>query len=161
MGRILQRLAGMAAGSSRGGRKHRAVLVGLLVGAAGCEVSAIPEHVREPGRRHRLEALGVETFHETGESGLAGVSATGRIAVERLNRRSLNGDTLSAEFRTFLARCGACHDVPDPGSKTAGQWRSSLRRMTHNQEQAGLLPMSPQQEGAVLEYLQRHARGER
>lgn len=149
-----------ASGGSRllAGHIAAIILAGLLSGAAGCDFNPVPEHVREPGRRHRLEAVGVETFDSSGVNQLAGVSALRRIDVEPLDRSALDGDTLSAEFTTFLARCGACHDVPDPGSKTAAQWRSTLARMTHNQRQAGLLPMSRQQEGAVLEYLRRHAR---
>ena len=131
------------------------VLAGLLVLTAGCD--AIPEHALEQGRRRRLEALGVETFDSTG-SKLAGMSATQRVEVERLNRRSLGGDTLSPEFKTFLARCGACHDVPHPGSKKAHERRWTLKNKSNHQEKAGLLPMSPQQKGAVLEYLERHAR---
>lgn len=29
----------------------------------------------------------------------------------------------------LVSRCSGCHDVPDPGSMTAGEWHDSLERM--------------------------------
>ena len=132
------------------------IIAGAAVLGSGCNVT--PDYVLEDGRRRRLEAAGVETFDSAGDFKLAGMSAIRDIEVEPLDKSSLGGDTLSAAYRTFTARCGACHDVPNPRSKRAYAWRSDLRRMSHNQERAGLLPMTPEQRSIVLRYLERHAR---
>ncbi len=122
--------------------------------AAGCD--GVPRSVLEDAREVRLKREGIETFDSTGEAPLAGVSALRIIEIEPLDRRSLGSDTLSRGYRTFVMRCRACHEVPDPAALPAYQWPGVLSRMKRNVARAGLVPMSAEDERAVLDFLQRH-----
>lgn len=134
---------------------------GALVGAAilmMISCGGIPENILEQGRERRLEAAGVESFDSTGSFDLAGMSATRRIEVEPLDLRKLDGDTVGPAYLAFHARCSACHAPPAPESKTASLWSGVMNRMSHNQEDAGLMPMSASDKALVLDFLQRHAK---
>jgi len=134
-----------------------AVYAALAWGAlatTGCE--GVPRSVLEDAREVRLKREGIETFDSNGVAPLAGVSALRIIEVEPLDRRSLGSDTLSQGFRTFVMRCRACHEVPDPRALPAYQWPGVMSRMKRNIEKAGLIPIPSEEERAVLDFLQRH-----
>lgn len=130
-------------------------ILALLAVAAACDAS--PGYLKDEGRRHRLAELGVERFDSTGRYRLAGVSATRDVEVAALKPGELGADTLDAGYHAFGMRCGTCHDVPSPGSKPAYLWDAVVSRMKRNARDAGLMPMSPGNEAAVLRFLREHA----
>ncbi len=122
----------------------------LLAGTVACDNSGgyLAEQGRrrrlaEQGRRHRLAELGVQPFDSTGRYALEGVSTLGR-------------DTLDGAFKTFRARCQACHDLPAPGSKPAYLWDATLSRMRKDVAEAGLMPWSSMDEAAIRRFLEDH-----
>jgi len=123
--------------------------------AAACDTS--PAYLREEGRRRHLQSLGIEGFDSGGAYALAGVSTMRRIDIATLDPRKLGEDTLDGAYRVLLMRCGACHDVPAPDSKPAYLWESVVSRMKKNAQDAGLMPMDPGDEVAVLGFLREHA----
>lgn len=127
--------------------------VPVLVSCGG-----LPDEIHEQAKARRLEAAGVEAFDSSGRYDLAGMSATQIVDLEPVSKKDLEGDTLGPEFMAFHARCSACHVAPAPRSKTAGEWASVMSRMAHNQEEAGLLPMRPEDRELALRFLQRHAK---
>jgi len=121
---------------------------------AACD--ATPRHVEVQGRRHRLAEAGVQSFDSAGQFYRVGMSAVAEVDVKPLRKRDLQGDTLGEAYHLFLTRCGACHDVPAPGSKEAWQWSGTVSRMRVRIEKAGLLPMSDDAQGLVAGLLERH-----
>lgn len=129
----------------------------VLVGVASC--GGIPDSILEQGRERRLKAAGVETFDSTGSHELAGMSATRIIEIEPIDVRSLGVDMEGEEYKAFHARCSACHAAPTPDDRPAFLWPGVLKRMSENQLEAGLMPMSATDKARVLEFLERHAKG--
>lgn len=132
--------------------------VTLLSAVAACD--ALPPAVKDQGRARRLAELGIERFDSTGAYRLAGVSATRTIEVPPLKRGELEGDTLSAGYRAFRMRCQACHELPSPSAHPAYLWEGVVGRMRTNALNAGLMPMSPDDEATVVSFLQKHAGSE-
>lgn len=54
--------------------------------------------------------------------------------------------------KEFRKRCGQCHELPDPGKLTAGEWVQRLNTM------APLAGLKKKQKSDVLAYLQDHSR---
>lgn len=54
-------------------------------------------------------------------------------------------------------RCSACHRVYAPGSMTLDMWKYQLGRMQALFAQRGIPWLSPDEEQAVMAYLQQHA----
>jgi mono/diheme cytochrome c family protein len=113
----------------------------------------------EPGRS-RQEAVApadpVQVTDPSGRFALAGISATLDLDIEPVQKSELSGDTLGRTFHIFMARCGACHQVPAPGGKPAAEWKAVVERMRMNAAAAGLMPSSSEDEAVVLDYLERH-----
>jgi len=137
------------------------LLAGLAVVALGSACDATPDYLKEQGRRDRLAALGVSHFDSADAYDLAGMSTRKAIQLEALKPGELGGDTLSADYHTFHMRCGSCHDVPSPGAKPGYLWEAMLSRMKKNAADAGLMPMAPDDEAAVLRFLRSHAKDAR
>ena len=114
---------------------------------------------REPGHGPQeavVPANPVQVTDPSGRFALAGISATLDLDIKPLQRSQLAGDTLGPTFHLFMARCGACHTVPAPGSKPADQWSAVVDRMRVNASAAGLMPSSAEDESIILDFLQRH-----
>lgn len=135
-----------------GGMAGTALLV--LLGTA-CD--ARPDYLKESARIQRLESLGVERFDSAGAFKLAGMSTHREIQIDALRPGELGADTLDPAFHVFHMRCGSCHDVPSPGSRPAYLWDAAMSRMKKNASDAGLMPISPEDEETVLRFLREHA----
>jgi hypothetical protein len=57
----------------------------------------------------------------------------------------------------MMKRCSACHRVYAPGSMTLEMWKFQLGRMQALFAQRGIPWLSPDEEQAVMAYLQQHA----
>ncbi|GMV05204.1 MAG: hypothetical protein AMXMBFR53_14830 [Gemmatimonadota bacterium] len=130
-------------------------LAALVLGTAACDVT--PDYLKEQGRRSRLKALGVEQFDSARAFKLAGMSTHREIQIDAARPGELDGDTLDPGYHEFHMRCGSCHAVPSPASKPGYLWEASLSRMKKNWSDAGLMPMSAEDEAAVLRFLKDHA----
>lgn len=135
----------------------RTLITGLitLVATAACDAS--PDYLKEQGRRRRLAAVGVERFDSAAAFRLAGMSTHREIEIDALNPRALGSDTLGAAYHVFHMRCGSCHDVPSPSSKPGYLWEAVMSRMKTNARDAGLMPISSDDEAVVLRFLREHA----
>jgi hypothetical protein len=132
------------------------LLVGALaLGAVACD--ALPPAVKDQARARSLVELGIERFDSTGAYQLAGVSATRTIEVPPLKRGELGADTLGAGYHLFRMRCQACHQLPSPSAHPAHLWEGIVGRMRTNALNAGLMPMTQDEEATVVSFLQRHA----
>lgn len=58
----------------------------------------------------------------------------------------------------FKARCGLCHQLPDPALLRPEQWKRSLDSMQKLMEKAGMTPLSDEEYKILLEYLQKNAK---
>jgi mono/diheme cytochrome c family protein len=135
----------------------RALAAGLTLLSAVVACDALPPAVKDQGRAHRLSDLGIERFGSTGAYRLAGVSATRTIEVQPLKRGELEGDTLGAGYHAFRMRCQACHELPSPSAHPASLWEGIVGRMRTNALNAGLMPMTQDEEAKVVSFLQKHA----
>lgn len=132
------------------------VALAVLASAAGaCDVT--PDYLKEQGRRNRLNALGVEQFDSAGTFKLAGMSTHREIRIKAARPGELDGDSTDPGYHEFHMRCGSCHQVPSPSTKPAYMWDASLSRMKKNWTDAGLMPMSSEDETAVRRFLKDHA----
>lgn len=61
------------------------------------------------------------------------------------------------DAQLYVNRCGSCHQAIQPGSLTAEMWRMQVEAMRGKIADAGLTPLSPEEENAILAYLRRHA----
>ena len=61
-------------------------------------------------------------------------------------------EALAAGEATFKSRCGRCHGLKDPGSRTATKWFNVLNRM------APKAKLTPEEKQNVLAYLQANAK---
>ena len=127
----------------------------LLLLVAACD--ARPDYLKESARRRHLETLGVEKFDSAGLFKLAGMSTRREIQIDLLTPRELGADTLDPAFHVFHMRCGSCHAVPSPGSKPGYLWDAAMSRMKKNASDAGLMPISADDEETVLRFLRAHA----
>lgn len=139
---------------SRAGNAGGLFMLVLLV-ASACDVQ--PDYLKESARKRRIEALGVEHFDSAGAFKLAGLSTHREIKISALRPREVGADTLSPEFHVYHMRCGSCHDAPSPGSRPGYLWEASMSRMKKNAQDAGLLPITAEDQAAVLRFLRRHA----
>ena len=57
----------------------------------------------------------------------------------------------------YVQRCGVCHRPYSPASMTAAMWQWQVEAMDVKIAQAGQLPLSSQQQLAILAYLKRNA----
>ncbi|MCG6986595.1 MAG: hypothetical protein LJF06_00195 [Gemmatimonadetes bacterium] len=135
----------------------RVLAAGLTLLSALAACDALPPAVKDQGRVRRLSQLGIERFDSTGAYQLAGVSATRSIEVPPLKRGELEGDTLGAGYRAFRMRCQACHELPSPSAHPASLWEGVVGRMRTNAMNAGLMPMTQDDEATVVSFLQKHA----
>lgn len=137
---------------------RRPITAALWVALSGTACDATPRHIVDEGRARALQERGVDRFDSARAYPLAGVSAVRQVNVEPLRPEALGGDTLGPAFHAFTSRCGACHEAPDPTSRTAAEWSTAVRRMHRNVSEAGLLPIAPEEGELILDFLQRHAR---
>lgn len=136
-----------------------ALFLVVLVGTAACD--ATPDYLKEQARRKRLSEVGVEQFDSAGAFALAGMSTHREIQIEALDPLTLGADTLASGYHTLHMRCGSCHEVPDPATKPAYLWDGVISRMKKNAADAGLVPMSGEDEREVLKFLRNHAEDRR
>jgi len=59
----------------------------------------------------------------------------------------------------YKSRCGMCHQLPDPGMLTAGQWEIVLQTMQKRMGHLGMPPLTETEHRQILDYLSRHAGG--
>ncbi|HSJ14137.1 MAG TPA: hypothetical protein VK939_06970 [Longimicrobiales bacterium] len=136
------------AGAARRAASAPLVLALLLIGA--CDRSA-PDGA--------TQAAVMAAVKVDGRAGtLAGISARGRLDVPRYRPRQFGADTASGGFREFRRRCATCHNAPRPDLHTAAEWDAVVARMDAAMAAAGVLGLSPQERGAILELLRRHAK---
>lgn len=58
----------------------------------------------------------------------------------------------------FKARCGLCHQHPDPGMLKPEQWRILLDTKQKLMFKAGMTPLNNEEYNSLLEYLQQNAK---
>jgi hypothetical protein len=126
----------------------RSIPLMLVLPVAACE--ARPSWERE--------GLGRAYFDPSGAFVHAGVSARARPAVVPMAAGAFGADTLGRDFHLFRTRCGACHEAPDPGMKTAEHWSFLIGRMKDKTKTAGLIPMTDAEADSILGSLMRHGR---
>jgi len=63
----------------------------------------------------------------------------------------------SAAEQLYAQRCGQCHSPYYPRSLTAAMWQIQVEVMQSKMEQAGIAPLTPDEEKAILNYLSRHS----
>jgi hypothetical protein len=63
----------------------------------------------------------------------------------------------SEAMTMFIARCGACHAAPQPGSHVATIWPGVVQRMQLRMRSMGKQPLSRQELATIIDYLQRNA----
>ncbi len=131
-----------------------AAVLALLLAACN---SGPRERRNAVGRQVALEELSRMNTRMAPDASLAGVSAQGVSGIVPLRPRPLRDQADSSDFRHFVHRCNACHAAPDPSMHTAGEWAVVISRMKDNMRLAGLLPLRPQQERAIMEFLTRGA----
>jgi len=99
----------------------------------------------------------VAGFDTAGAYRLAGMSTRREIDLVPLGPGELAGDTLGVGYRTFRTRCASCHDAPSPGSQPAYMWEAIMSRMKKNAADAGLMPISAEDDTIVFGFLRKHA----
>lgn len=133
------------------------LLAALITSAAAAGCDASPDYLKAQGRRRRLAELGIERFDSAAAFRLAGMSTNRKIRIDALDPETLGPDTLDAAYHVLHMRCGSCHDVPAPGSKPGYLWDAAMSRMKKNAREAGLMPISSEDEAVVLRFLREHA----
>ena len=68
-------------------------------------------------------------------------------------------ETNDAGENLYKSRCGMCHQLPDPGMLTAGQWKIVLETMQKRMGHIEMPPLSENDRVQILGYLSNHARG--
>ena len=131
-----------------------ATLVVLFLVAA-CDVT--PEHLRRDMQEQRLENIGLEGVDPSGTTEDAGVSVLRDLGIRPMNVRRIGSDTTSRGFNRYVHRCGTCHEAPDPGIRTATEWRNVFPRMENHMRDVGLIPLGPTDRTVILDFLSRHA----
>ena len=58
----------------------------------------------------------------------------------------------------FEARCGTCHQLPEPDMLTPAQWKRSLEVMQKRMQQADMAPLDEEEFAQVHAYLSSQAR---
>jgi hypothetical protein len=129
------------------------LMVSILAGS--CD--AIPEHLRRDMQERRLENLGLEGVDPSLTAEEAGVSVLRDLDIRPMNVRRIGADTTSRGFQRYVHRCGTCHEAPDPGLRSASEWRSVFPRMENHMREVGLIPLGPTDRTVILEFLARHA----
>jgi hypothetical protein len=56
-------------------------------------------------------------------------------------------------FHEFAMRCSSCHVLPDPAAYPAGRWRGKVDEMGEHIRRAGVVPPSPAELDAAIEFL--------
>jgi hypothetical protein len=57
----------------------------------------------------------------------------------------------------YATRCGSCHRPFNPAAMTSAMWQMQLVVMQGKMAAAGQPPLAPEQQRALLDYLQRNA----
>jgi hypothetical protein len=86
---------------------------------------------------------------------LTGVA--GALALATLGCGPALPEPESAGAVVLRGRCGTCHRVSAPASMTFEMWRVQVDRMRERFAQARLPWLTPDEERALLEYLERYA----
>ncbi len=67
-------------------------------------------------------------------------------------------DAASPAAQLMVKRCGSCHGAPNPVLHAANEWPNVVFRMQKHMTQKGLPAFTSEENTALLEYLQKHAR---
>ena len=67
-------------------------------------------------------------------------------------------ETNDAGENLYKSRCGMCHQLPDPGMLTAGQWKIVLETMQKRMGHIEMPPLSGSERTLILDYLGRQAK---
>ena len=122
---------------------------------SGCDT--LPDYVREDLQEMRLAETGVEELDPTGNSPSAGLSILRKIEVEALDPREVGADTTTEGFHRLVHRCGSCHSTPSPKIRNATEWKYVFSRMEKHMKEAGLIPLSQEDQALILTFLQKHS----
>jgi hypothetical protein len=122
---------------------------------SGCDT--LPDYLKEDIQERRLSETGVEELDPTGTSPSAGLSILRQINVEPLEPQEIGADTASRGFGRLVHRCGTCHVTPSPKIRTAPEWKNVFSRMGKHMKEAGLIPLSEEDQALILAFLQKHA----
>lgn len=135
------------------------IILGLSLAAlpllAGCDT--LPDYIKEDLQEQRLAETGVVAVDPSGSSPSAGLSILRRIEVEALDPREIGADTTTQGFHRLVHRCGTCHSTPSPKIRNASEWKYVFSRMGKHMREAGLIPLSQEDQALILTFLQKHA----
>jgi hypothetical protein len=126
-----------------------------LAFVGGCDT--LPNYIKEDIQEKRLAETGVQGLDPTGNSPSAGLSILRQIEVEPIDPREIGADTASLGFHRLVHRCGSCHATPSPKIRTAPEWTNVFSRMGKHMKEAGLIPLSKEDQALILTFLQEHA----
>jgi len=65
----------------------------------------------------------------------------------------------TAVAQRYMARCGACHTVPDPRRLSFQGWKKLIPVMEQRMRERGLEELGESDRKAILDYLKTHNRG--
>ncbi len=68
-------------------------------------------------------------------------------------------EQIDAGENLYKSRCGMCHQLPEPGMLTAGQWRIVLETMQKRMGHIEMPPLSREERERILGYLEQRAKG--
>ncbi len=58
----------------------------------------------------------------------------------------------------YREKCGICHAVPHPKRHTYEQWQHMMDVMERHARKGGMVLLTEEEKGVILEYLKRHSR---
>jgi len=67
-------------------------------------------------------------------------------------------DSREPGARAFIQTCSRCHALPETSAHTPEEWREVVKRMVENMETMDDSSLAPEQEKAILGFLEKHAR---
>jgi len=59
--------------------------------------------------------------------------------------------------RLYATRCGGCHRPFLPSTMTAAMWSEQVEAMRLKMSQAGVVPLSEEEQRQIIDYLERNA----
>lgn len=121
----------------------------------GCDT--LPDYIKEDLQEQRLAETGVAQVDPSGTSPSAGLSILRQIEVEALDPREIGADTATQGFHRLVHRCGSCHSTPSPKIRNSAEWSYIFSRMEKHMKEAGLIPLSQEDQTLILTFLQKHA----
>jgi mono/diheme cytochrome c family protein len=66
-------------------------------------------------------------------------------------------ETGTAGEQLYAQRCGTCHRAYQPSTLTPAMWQIQVEAMQLKMQNAGIAPLTGDEQAAILNYLQRNA----